>query len=141
VLTLSGSRMLFAMAESGDLPKPLASIHARFRTPAYAVALTTGVVWILTLSGTFVYLLTISILSRLVTYLCTCSALIVLRRRSNAPPSSFRLPGGPVIAAAGIAIIIWLLSNSTLREARDTSIAAAAGLMLYWLSHRRRSQS
>jgi len=140
VLILSASRVLFAMGEGGELPGSLASIHPRFRTPATAVILTTVVMLALTLSGTFVYLLTLSILSRLVTYLVTCGALLVLRRRPSAPAAGFRLPAGPAIAVAGIAIGIWLLSKSSLREARDTAIAAAAGLSLYWLNRRARVQ-
>jgi hypothetical protein len=32
-----------------------------------------------------------------------------------------------------MALTLWLLSNSTWREARDTLIAATAGLIIYWL--------
>jgi len=127
------------MGEGGELPKSLASVHPRFRTPAFAVLLTTGAMLALTLSGTFVYLLTLSVLSRLVTYLATCSAVLVLRRRASAPPATFLLPGGAAVAIAGILIGFWLLSNSSMREARDTAIAAALGLTLYWLNRRIRS--
>jgi amino acid transporter len=74
VLILAASRMLYAMAEHGELPAPLASVHAGFRTPAIAVIVTTAIMLALTLSGTFSYLITISVLSRLVTYIATCSA-------------------------------------------------------------------
>ena len=36
---LSGSRMLFALAEHGELPAFFGRIHPRFRTPANAVDL------------------------------------------------------------------------------------------------------
>ena len=132
VLILAGSRVVFAMAERDELPPALAVIHPRFRTPLAAVILTTAVMLVLTLSGTFVYLLTLSTLSRLVTYLVTCSALPVLRRRDGAPAAAFRMPGGTAVALAGMLLCVWLLSNSSLREARDTAIAGAAGLMIFW---------
>lgn len=136
VLILSASRMIFAMAEGGELPAALSTIHPRFCTPAPAVILTTSVMLALTLSGTFVYLLTLSTISRLMTYLVTCSALPFLRYKRSAPAAGFLMPGGIVLASIGMLISLWLLSNSTLREARDTAIAAAAGLALYWLNRR-----
>jgi amino acid transporter len=134
VLLLAASRVLFAMSEGGELPPQLQTIHARYRTPVVAV-LGTGVVMLaLTLSGTFIYLITISTISRLVTYMVTCSALAVLRRRPAAPKAAFRLPAGVWMAAVGVALGIWLLSNSNLKEARDTAVATAIGLCIYGLT-------
>ena len=48
---LSGSRMLFALAEHGELPAFFARIHPRFRTPANAVVFTSVVAVLLALSG------------------------------------------------------------------------------------------
>src|SRR5205807_3856674 len=109
----------------------------RFRTPVVAVLSTIAIMLVLTLSGTFVRLLTVSIISRLVTYLITCSAVPVLRRRATAPAAAFLMPAGLPMAIGGMALAVWLLSNSTLREARDTAIAAGAGLTIYWLCRKR----
>ncbi len=135
VLMLSASRIVFAAAERGQLPQVFAAIHPRFRTPVGAVLATAAIMLTLTLSGTFMWLLTLSTVSRLVTYLATAGALPVLRRRADAPPAAFRLPGGTFFSAAAIVLGVWLLSNCTLREARDTAIAAAAGLAVH-LSYR-----
>jgi APA family basic amino acid/polyamine antiporter len=133
VLILAASRLLFAMGERGELPRELAVVHPRFRTPAVAVLVTTAVMLVLVLSGTFTYLITISVMVRLVGYIVTCSALPVLRRRAGAPAAMFLLRGGVAIAIAGIAVCVWLLSNSTFREAWHTLIAAAVGLAIYGL--------
>jgi APA family basic amino acid/polyamine antiporter len=140
VLLLSGSRIVFAMAERDELPPQLAAIHARFRTPVLSILLTSAVMLILTLSGTFIYLLTLSTLSRLATYIVTCSSVPVLRRRANAPSAWFLVPGGVAIACLAILVCLWLLSNSNLREARDTLIAVLAGLAVYAANrlHRRK---
>ena len=132
VLILAASRVIFAMAERNELPRKLAVIHPGYRTPVASILVTTAIMLVLTLSGTFIYLLTISILSRLVTYFVTCVALPVLRRRAGAPAAAFLLPAGPAMAVGGMALALWLLSNSTWREARDTLIAAAGGLVIYW---------
>ncbi|MDQ6699853.1 MAG: amino acid permease [Acidobacteriota bacterium] len=134
VIILTASRILFAMAERGELPAKVAAIHPRYRTPFIAVLLSTAIMLALTLSGSFIYFVAISTLSRLVTYLVTCSALSVLRRRANAPPAIFLAPAGIAVSFVGIAITVWLLSNSTFREARDTLAATALGLAIYWLN-------
>ena len=82
-------------------------------------------------TGTFIYLITLSTVSRLVTYFATCAALPILRRRPKAPAAAFLMPGGTIIATAGLLLIVWLLSNCTLPEVRDTGIALTAGLCLY----------
>ncbi len=45
---------------------------------------------ILTISGTFLYAATISVIARLFTYAATCAALPVLRRRTDAPTVAFQ---------------------------------------------------
>jgi amino acid transporter len=133
VVLLSGSRMPFAMAERRELPSLLGKTHDRFHTPHIAILLTAAIVLAVTLSGTFIYALTISTLTRLVSYAVTCAALPLLRRREDAPTAEFKVPGGEVIAFLVLILAAWLLSNSTLTEARDATIAAAAGLVVYFL--------
>src|SRR5436853_294920 len=138
VRLLGGSRLPFAMAEQGELPRVLAATHSRFRTPHAAILLTASIMLVLALSGTFVYAATISTLARLVAYGVTCSALPVLRRRKDLP-TEFKVHGGVVIAAAALILSVWLLSNSNWREARDTAVAAAIGGAAYlsykiWIS-------
>src|SRR5206468_9610000 len=50
---LTGSRMLFALAEHGELPAFFGRIHTRFRTPANAVIFTSTVALLLALSGSW----------------------------------------------------------------------------------------
>ncbi len=136
VLILSASRIIFAMGELGDLPPRMAEIHPRFRTPVASVIGTVVVMLALTLSGTFIYLVTLSTISRLVTYFATCSVLPILRRKAKSAARVFVMPGGVPIAFVGMAIVIWLLSNCTLVEVRDTAIALGAGLVFYTLARR-----
>ncbi|PYT30219.1 MAG: APC family permease [Acidobacteria bacterium] len=140
VLVLAASRVLFAMAENGELPRRLQQVHPRFRIPVSGVLWTSAAMLALTLSGTFIYLVTISAISRLVTYIVTCSALPVLRRRTTAPKAAFRMPAGVAVSLIGIVLALWLLSNITLREARDTALATAAGLCIYVFTRIFRSQ-
>jgi amino acid transporter len=131
VLVLSGSRIPFAIAEQKQLPFFLAKVHRRFSTPHAAILLTAALMLILTLKSSFVAALTISAIARLVTYMATCIALIVFRRRKDVPPAMFRLPAGTLIAIASLALAVWLLSNSTLAEAKVAVIAAGVGFVIY----------
>ena len=131
VLVLAASRLPFAMAGRGGLPRPLAATHPRFRTPHVAILLTAAVMLVLTLSGSFVYAVTVSTIARLLSYTATCAALPLMRRRGRGHPAHFLVPAGPAVAAAALLLTGWLLANSTWREARDAGIAAAAGLLVY----------
>jgi amino acid transporter len=131
VLILAGSRVMYAMAERGALPKVLAEIDARYRTPVISVLVTTGMMLALTLSGTFIYLATLSTVVRLASYLITCGALPILRRKAKAPSAAFHLPGGVVVAALAMVVCFWLLTNVSLREGRDAALAVSGGLIIY----------
>ena len=76
---LTGSRMLFALAENGELPRWFATIHPRYRTPSNAIIFTTLVALGLALSGSFVILAVASAVARLVAYTGACAATLRLR--------------------------------------------------------------
>ncbi|MCI0488440.1 MAG: amino acid permease [Blastocatellia bacterium] len=131
VIMLAGSRLPFAMAERGELPSFLSATHARFHTPHLSILAMGAVVLVLTLSGSFIYAATVSVIARLLAYGSTCAALIVLRGEKNAPEAAFKVPGGVGVSIATLLLAGWLLSNSTWSEARDTVIAALLGLLIY----------
>ncbi len=133
ITVLSASRVPFAIAEQKQLPSFLARVHPRFFTPHISIVITTALMLALTLKSSFVAALTISTIARLVAYALTCAALPVLRRNPDAPRAHFRLLGGPVIAVAALLLAVWLLMNSTLYEAIATTIAAAVGLVVYFV--------
>jgi amino acid transporter len=135
IVLLSGSRVPFAIAEQKQLPSIFAAIHPRFFTPHIAILVTAGVMLVLTLRSSFVAALTISAIARLVTYAVTCAALPVLRRRADVPAPAFKVRGGPIIAVAALILAVWLLANSTFREAVTAVIAATVGMIIY-LSYR-----
>lgn len=132
VSILSTPRIPFAMAVHNELPKALAALHPRFRTPHVAIVATAALMLALTLSSTLIYALTVSTIARLLAYAATCAALPTLRLNKNAPPALFTVPGGTLISVVAVLLSLWLLSNSSLTEARDSAIAAIVGLMVYF---------
>jgi basic amino acid/polyamine antiporter, APA family len=144
--TLNGSmitisRLPYAMAAAGQLPRALAVIHPRFRTPYIAVIVSGLLVLALTLSGQFVYLLTVSTVARLLVFAVTCLALPILRRRPELPAARFVLPGGLLIPAGALALIAWLLASSTFTATRDVAILTVIGALLYAVGRWRKRQS
>ena len=140
-LMLTGPRLLFALAEQGQIPAVFGALHPRFRTPHVALLVSAVLKLVLAISGTFIYALTLSTIIRLGYFALTCAALPVLRRRHPAQPAPFQVWGGAVVAVACVALCLWLLSNSAANEARDVGLAAAAGLGLYFLSSRRKTNT
>jgi amino acid transporter len=97
---LTGSRMLFALAEHGELPQFFGRIHPRFRTPANAVLFTSVIAVTLAITGSFVKLAVVSALARLVTYIGVSAATLVLRSPRYAAavrPATFVAPLGPFV--------------------------------------------
>lgn len=131
ILVLSGSRIPFAIAEQQQLPSVFARVHQRYATPHVAIFATAAIMLLLTMSSSFLAALTISAIARLLTYGATCVSLPILRRKSSRPPI-FKLPGGTLIAALSLMLAVWLLANSTWKEARAAAVAALAGLIIYF---------
>ncbi len=101
-------RILFALAEHGDLPAGLAKVHPRFRTPHVAIVAFAICLWGFSLAASFQWNVTISAGIRLIYYASVCAALPVLRWMNHAPKAEFRLPLGPVVALLAVTASVWL---------------------------------
>ena len=133
---LAGSRLLFAMAEQGQLPPILMATHARFRTPHVAIVVTAVGVALLTITGTFLTAARLSAVIRLTTYAVTCAALPMLRRRGDRP-AQFVAPAGNLVAVVALVLIGWLFSSSNASDALLVAIAATGGLLFHLATARR----
>ncbi|MCL4814467.1 MAG: amino acid permease [Vicinamibacteraceae bacterium] len=138
---LTGSRMLYAMAEQGDLPGVFARIHPRFRTPALAIVFTSVLAWVLAISGSFAVLATTSAVARLVAYTGTAASTLALRReRPDVGPARFRAPGGALIPILAILVSLVILAGASRAQLLGGAIALAAGAALFLVSPARRAQ-
>ena len=124
-------RLIFAMAEHGELPRLLALTHARFRTPAAAIVATSTAAGMVALFSTFLSALTLSTVVRLLAYIVTCAALPAMRWKGTLPAATFAAPAGVAVACAAIALCVWLVSNSPLDEMRMAAAFVAVGVALY----------
>jgi basic amino acid/polyamine antiporter, APA family len=131
---LVGSRMLYALGRSGDLPSAFARLHPRYRTPVVSTFLFAAVAWIAALLGSFGELAALGALSRVLYYTATCAAVPMLRRKKVAAGRAFTLPGGWTVPALALGVCAWLLAGSTLQQALITGAALLAGAVLYGIS-------
>lgn len=133
---LQSPRVLFSMAERGDLPGVFARVHARFRTPHVSIVTFAALVFALALFGSFTWNATLSAIVRLLTYGLTCVALLVFRRRAGADAPGFSVPGAAVVAPLATAFCLWLLVTRPLGQAWVVAALVAAGAVL-WTTRRR----
>lgn len=129
-IALLAPRVTYAQAERGDLPALFMKVHSRYRTPVFSIVFFTVVAAALAISGTFVSLVTVSVLGRLANYITTCLAVPILRKRFGATPG-LRIPFGTAIPIAGVVFCIWLGAQASLIDLRDFLIACVAGGGLY----------
>ena len=121
-ILFTGSRLVFAMADGGQLPAVLARVHGRSGTPLSAVLLHTGLAWALAVGSSFLGALTASTLTRLMLYALTTASVIAMRRRGlTAQPEPLELPGGMAVAWAATLLCLWLMTQAD-RAAGSASV-------------------
>jgi amino acid transporter len=134
---LTGSRMLFALAENGQLPAWFGQIHPRFRTPSNAILFSATTALVLALTGSFVKLAVISAVARLITYTGASASTLLLRGsrfRGLVNPATYRIPFGPVIPILAVIVSLAILFGATREQVLGGSLALAAGAFLYLLN-------
>ncbi len=140
-LMLTGPRILFAMSTQHQIPHLFARVQPSFRTPSVSIGFFAILSIAVTLSSGFANLATLSAMARMVTYICSALALIVLRRKIPSP-ETFRVPGGPAIPVLTILLSLFLLTAATREQWIAGICALAAGFVLYFFarkSHKRSS--
>ena len=121
-------RNVYALGEAGDLPRAFVAVHRLFRTPYVAVITCAALSWLLTITGTFQYLLAIFVISRMLAHGSTAAALIVLRRRQG--PAPLPIPGGVAISVLALVACAAIVATATWQAVRDVAIVVAAGLVI-----------
>ena len=107
---LGAPRVVFASALDGNLPKFLAKVHPKYKTPYIAVIFYAAIICAFALSGTFKPLAVVASGSILVIYAGVSLAVIRLRYRDGEPAvGKFKLTGGPVIPILSCLVIAYLL--------------------------------
>lgn len=130
---LVGSRLPYALSEEKQFPTLFSKLHPKYRTPVYSLFIFTAVTLLASLTGSFIYAVSISVISKVLIFLMVCAALIKLRKNSPGESGFFRLPYGHVFAVTGILASLGLLLSSKFSELVDVLITTGIGILLYAL--------
>jgi amino acid transporter len=108
VLMFGQTRVFYAMASDGLLPKVLAKVHPKFKTPW----INTLIVGVLVSLAAAVYdinqLGDLTSVGTLVAFGLVCFSVIWLRRARPDLPRQFTVPGYPIVPALGVLACMWL---------------------------------
>jgi APA family basic amino acid/polyamine antiporter len=146
-ITLTASRVYYAMAGDGLFFRRLADVHPRFGTPAFAVI--AGSVWavVLALTGTFQQLLTYVVFVGWFFYGLGAASIFVYRKRIPSDSLPYRVPWYPwtpllFTAAAGL-LVANTLATQIMEEPLRTVLALGIillGVPAYFIWRARRNR-
>jgi amino acid transporter len=130
-MTLSMSRMVYALANDGFLPSVLASVHPQHRSPHAAIVVQSLLALVLAISGTFEKLAILANASALALYFGCAVASWRLRATGE------RAAGG-IVPWLACGVIAWVLTSLTRNEWLGFVACLAVASLLYSLVARRR---
>jgi basic amino acid/polyamine antiporter, APA family len=137
-IVIFASRSSFGMAHYGSLPMWFGKVHEKYSTPANSVIFQAVFVFILAISGTFVYLAMAGTLARLIAYSICILALPKVRK--NADPetrkNALKIPGGYIIPLIGLCVCIFAMSQSQILNWQYLIGFVALGTALYFLNEK-----
>ena len=108
---LSASRAVYALSRDTLLPRKASEVNLRYGTPHVALLAAGGPILVLVATGRVELLAEVASFLHLIMYGLICVALIVLRRRDPEWYSpSYRVPGYPVVPAAGALASVGLIA-------------------------------
>ena len=104
-----------ALAEQGLVPKCIAKNNKK-GAPYIAIIITVIGTLLIAWSGSFTFLLQISVISRFIQYIPTCIAVLVFRKKYADKEVKFRIPGGISIPVFAVVVSLWLLVKAGMSE-------------------------
>jgi amino acid transporter len=131
---LGTPRYLHAAAADGHLHGRLASVHARFASPHWAIGVTALFTVAVVLILDYRDLIGISNVAVAVQYLSTSLAVPVLRREGRAP---LHLAGGWLLPIAGGLVSLWIFTAASWVELVWAAASLSVGILLTAVSGRR----
>jgi APA family basic amino acid/polyamine antiporter len=145
-ITLTVPRMYYSMARDGVFFAKLAEVHPRFRTPAFAITVSSLWGMLLALSGTFEQLLTYVVVVGWVFYGLGALAIFVYRRRFPRETRPFRVPGYPVTPILFVLSAAAIVLNAIFTQPRTVLVGLAFVLLgipafVIWRARRIRQPS
>jgi APA family basic amino acid/polyamine antiporter len=132
---LQSPRLLYSMAERGELPGLFARVHPRFLTPHVSIIGFSVVAGILAIVGTFEGNAVLSAIVRLIIYAMVCVSLWVFRKTRG--PAHFSVPFAVPISALALGFCLYMLSTRSFAQGGIIVGAMVVGHVLMLAQTRR----
>jgi basic amino acid/polyamine antiporter, APA family len=141
VMLLGQTRVLYAMANDGLLPKKFfGAVHPKFRTP-YKNTILVGILAAIVGSVTPIQIIGNMVnIGTLLAFVIVCIAVMVLRRTNPLQPRPFRTPWVPVVPILGILINGLMMYSLGWQNWARLIIWLAIGLVIYFTYSRYHSR-
>jgi APA family basic amino acid/polyamine antiporter len=124
---LSSSRIPYAMAGDGLLPKAFARKHPKYETPYIALIVQGIVTGAAAIFGTISSLIILSVFTLLFCYILTCISVFPLRKKYD---GGIKIPS--IIPILGVIISIYIMSQSNFTQIITGVALIALGIPIYW---------
>ena len=137
-----GPRVFYAMAKDKLFFKRVASVHPRFHTPSFAIAIQAIWASVLALTGTFEQLFTYVIFVAIIFWIAAAASVFTLRKKFPNLHRPYKVWGYPVVPIVFIVASVGILAN-TLMESPVESLtglgflALGVPVYLYWKNQKK----
>lgn len=124
---LSSSRIPYAMAGDGLLPRIFARKHPKYDTPYIALIIQGVITGLASIFGTISGLIVLSVFTLLFCYILTCLAVFPLRKKYGI---GTKIPS--MIPILGVIISLYIMSQSNFTQIITGAVLIALGIPIYW---------
>lgn len=132
VMIYGGTRLLFAFARDGLLPKVLTEIDPKRQTP---VKNTVIFIVVISIFAGFIPLDTLAELvnmGTLIAFIFVSAGIIYLRKNKNLPEGGFKVPFYPVLPLVSFILCIFLITQLSLQTWIACGVWFVIGLIIYF---------
>ncbi|HXV65303.1 MAG TPA: amino acid permease, partial [Vicinamibacteria bacterium] len=136
---LAGPRVLFAMARDGQAFSSLADVHPRYQSPANAIWLLAVWAAVLTLTGGYEHLITMSMFANWILFTMVAFSVVVLRRLHPEWSRPYRVPLYPFPVLIFVVVSSVFVVNTIVESTRSSLyglVIVGAGVLFYFLRNR-----
>lgn len=138
---LAGPRVLFALARDGQAFASLAEVHPRHQSPAKAIWILALWAAVLTLTGGYEHLITMSMFANWILFTMVAFSVVVLRRKHPDWPRPYRVPLYPFPVIIFVIVSSVFVINTLVESTRSSLyglVIVAAGMLFYFFRRNRR---
>lgn len=125
------ARYIYSMAEDNALPKIFGRIHPKYKIPHIATLLVGVVNIVLILTGSLVFIASVSLVSLALCYIIGCFSYIGLKKKWPDIDRPYKAPWGTFGAIFSIIVITFVISFAD-RNAIYTTAGISLFSLIYW---------